>query len=123
MSTEKNIVRKSLDDCFIVYEKDNGKMLGRIIDLSLEGAMMISETPLPENRTIDCRINLPSSIGRGGEIEFEVESRWCRRNHRLGWFETGYAITSISRKDRETLQEIIDEFTEQVNSSARAETC
>ena len=110
MYNRRNEARKSTSDYFIAYNTETEAMLGRLMDLHLEGAMLISEEPVPVPCTINCKIVLPGMIGRHKHLKLEVESVWCRQNPRLGWFETGYKITRMSETAREIITELIDDW-------------
>ncbi len=112
MYNRRNETRKSTSDYFLVYNTETEELIGRVMDMHLDGTMLISETPVPVPSTIKCRMVLPEMIGRHKYLHIEAESIWCRQNLRLGWFETGYKIVGLSETDREIINELIDEWTD-----------
>lgn len=110
MYDRRNENRKSTSDYYLVHNSETGELVGRVMDLNLEGTMMISETPTTVPLTMKCKMVLPGMIGRHKHLRFEAESVWCRKNARLGWYETGYKIVSLSDTDRLILEELIEEW-------------
>jgi len=110
MYDRRNEDRKCTSDYYLVHDSETGEMIGRVMDMNLEGTMMISETPMSVPLTVKCKMVLPGMIGRHKFLHFEAESIWCRKNTRLGWFETGYKITDLSDTDRQIIEELIDEW-------------
>lgn len=112
MIERRDQIRKSTGDYFIVYDCETNEKIGRIIDLSIEGAMLVSESMLPVPMTYKCMIEMPQMIGRHKELHFEAECKWCKQNNRLGWYESGFKIIGLSDTDREILDELTSEWTE-----------
>ena len=110
MSDRRNQARRKTSDYFLVYNEDTDELIGRVMDLTVEGAMMISETPVEVPVGYKCRLVMPRMIGRHKNLHFEVESKWCRKNHRLGWYESGYSIINVSEKDQKIMTELIEDW-------------
>jgi len=110
MQERRNDDRKCTSDYYLVHETESGKLIGRVMDMNLDGTMMISETPTDVPDRFSCKMILPKMIGRHKHLHFQAESVWCRKNARLGWYETGYKITDLSDTDRKIIMELIEEW-------------
>ena len=107
MSDGRQNVRKKTSDYYIVYNRVTDEMVGRVLDLSESGAMMITAKEMPVPVQLQCRMHLPDRINGKPVVVFDVESKWCRKNTRFDWYETGYQFVNIS----EEAQGIINKLT------------
>ena len=110
MHNRRKETRKCTSDYFLVYNAETDELVGRVMDLNVDGAMLISENLVDVPCTIKCKMALPESIGRHYHVDFEIAGKWCRKNNRLGWFETGYQVINISDTNRLLIEEITEEW-------------
>lgn len=110
MSDRRNQARRRTSDYFLVYNDETDELIGRVMDLTTEGAMMISETSVEVPQTFKCRLVLPRMIGRHKNLHFEAECKWSRKNHRLGWYESGYRFVDLSDTTRKILTELLKDW-------------
>lgn len=110
MTDKRKQQRKFTNDYFLVYDTETNKLIGRVLDLTPSGAMLIGDSLISVPVTYSCRMVMPRMIDRHRHLYFDVESRWCQKNPRLGWHETGYQITKISDEFRALISEMIGEW-------------
>ena len=110
MSDRRGRRRRRTSDYFLVYDQETNELIGRIIDLTAGGARLISEEPVPVPRTVQCKLVMPHMVGRHRHLYIEVECKWCKKNHRLGWHEAGYEFVNISEENHKIITELIGEW-------------
>lgn len=110
MGERRKLARKSTNDYFLVHNDETDELIGRVMDLNADGAMLISEEPIPVPRTFKCRMRLPQMIGRYRFVHFELESKWCNKNKRLGWFEAGFQMREISMETLAVIEELTGDW-------------
>ncbi len=110
MSDQRNQERRRTSDYFIVYDQETNELIGRVIDLTIDGAKMISEMPVPAPRVVQCKLVMPRMIGRYRNLYIQAECKWCKKNHRLGWHEAGYEFVDISEENYNIITELIGEW-------------
>ena len=86
------------------------KTLGRLIDVTGEGVMLMSESPIEPGTRHLLRIKLPREIARASQVEFEAECRWSRKSVNEDYFDSGFRITQASEKDRDLIDLLIKFF-------------
>lgn len=116
MTDKRKQSRKFTNDYFLVYDTTTNQLIGRVLDLTSDGAMLISDRLVPVPVKSSCKMIMPKMIGRHRYLHFELESRWCEKNPRFGWHETGYQITKITDEFREIIAEMIGEWIVKVGS-------
>jgi hypothetical protein len=86
-----------------VYDKHTGKHIGRLVNLSTEGIMLVGGAPMAVNETYECRMTLPVSIYGRREISFDALCLWCAKVENSQRFHGGFQI----QKSREELRELL----------------
>ena len=107
----RNNSRRRVNDYFIVYDRITDNLIGRLIDLSTGGAMMITEEPVEVPCISTCRMALPEKVHGHRQVEFDAEGKWCQRNDITGMYETGYQFINLTRQAEELIQIIMEKWT------------
>ncbi|MBD3402902.1 hypothetical protein GF420_08395 [candidate division GN15 bacterium] len=109
MNDQRKYVRRPTNDYFVVFDDTTGQPLGRLLNLSSEGLLLMTAEEVAIPTTLQCRLVFPAEIKGQTEIRFAAESRWGRHNAKNDWFETGFKITSISDPHRQILAYLVSE--------------
>lgn len=70
--------RHSADVQLEVFDLHSGQRLGRIVDLSADGFMLFSDTPLAADELVECRLVSEQLIEGVGEITLGADCLWSR---------------------------------------------
>lgn len=76
-----------------VYDFSTGKPLGKLVNMSSEGAMLVTPGPVKESSLLRCCLKLPLQLRGRGEVIFDAECRWCRKNVNADRWESGHQLT------------------------------
>ena len=106
-SDRRTTERKSTTDYFLLYETETGELIGRLLDLTVDGLLFMNESELDMDRTISCTLSFPRIIGNRRFIYFDIETKWCKYNKHCDWYEIGCQMLDLKDKDRLLLDEII----------------
>jgi len=93
MSERRTHERQSPKKYPTVFNYQTGDPIGKLANLSADGAMLITENPVKKATILKCRIGLNHKILGLHEIIFDAECRWCRRNIEADRWESGYRLS------------------------------
>jgi hypothetical protein len=110
MPEARKHVRGQTNDYFIVYNSDTGAPIGRLRNLTAEGAMLISGDPIAAATKVQCQLALPRPINNTREIYFTIEIRWCRENIHAGWYEVGCLFEAIPDLSKAVLDVLVRDW-------------
>lgn len=85
-------------------------MLGHVVDITPQGLMLISETPLPSDTTFRLEIELPEDFAHKRAITFDAKSRWCQADIDPHFYNTGFELFDIVPEDVAIIQNIVATF-------------
>ncbi len=89
-----------------VYDKRTGRHIGRLVNLSTEGIMLVGGAPMAVNELYECRMTMPVSIYGRSEISFDALCLWCAKVDNSERFQGGFQI----KKTRQELRELLHLF-------------
>lgn len=90
-----------------VYDKETGKIAGRLVDIATGGMMLVSEKPIKVGTVSKFKMPLPEKINDIGEISFNARSVWNDPDVNDDFFDTGFQFVEPSY---ETIDLICDSF-------------
>ncbi len=93
-----------------VMDRGGVKTIGRLVDLTTGGMMVVSEGPLVQQQSYHLQIALPREIAGATEIQFEAQCRWCRPAANTDYFDAGLQVLDISMADLSRLELLIKYF-------------
>lgn len=93
MSQDRRFERASTSFHAEVRRRDTGAVIGHLCDISLGGAMLISETPQTVGATLALTVELPRGSRIGEYVPIEAQVRWCEPDLAPGLFSVGLAFS------------------------------
>lgn len=110
MEERRKIKRKYLAFFTRVFDRSSGDLIGHLADLSSEGMMVISETPIHIEIDFDLQMDLAGPYFEKEHLDFSAQSVWCLPDINPNFWNTGFRITSITDEDIRILERIIEDF-------------
>jgi hypothetical protein len=106
MQEKRKLERCPVEEVLEVFDVHSERQLGRVVDITLEGLMITSETPILVNRIFQLLIPLPEPVEGCNEIRLGVESLWSRESDDGIRYWTGFHIICISDQDRACIEQV-----------------
>lgn len=106
---QRQAPRKRLQNFLQIYDAETQELLGRLVDISATGLMLISSEPVPVGRQLRLRVHLPQKVGGRQDIELEAISMWSRSTSHTEHHGTGFHFTKMDRDDQTLLEQILNE--------------
>ena len=107
---KRKLRRRSLLYDFEVVEKDSGASVGRIINISLEGLMLISTDRQVSDTVLDLRIKLPETIFGKNNIDCKAQCMWCKKNKNTDFYEAGFHLLELPEDDIKAIVGLITKY-------------
>lgn len=102
-----------------VFDNKTGKIVGRLVDITTGGMMLVSERPLKIGTVSKYRMPLPEKIHDVSEITFEAKSVWNGPDVNTDFFDTGFQFVEPSI---ETINLICDSFERHIFADSDIDT-
>ena len=93
-----------------IFDSNSGENVGHLVDITIQGLMMISEEPIPTGKDFSLKMQLPGTITGREEIEFSAHSLWCKKDINPDFYVTGYKINNITPQEAKTITALINAY-------------
>jgi c-di-GMP-binding flagellar brake protein YcgR len=93
-----------------VFNQSDNSLIGRLVNYSPGGMMLVSEKPVKINTDYQFRMELPPAISNRKEVTLEAKSVWCDLNHNPDFYDTGYKFNNIPEDVRRTIDKVFQGF-------------
>jgi c-di-GMP-binding flagellar brake protein YcgR len=93
-----------------IYDATTHQQIGNLVDITLRGAMVVSEHPIPEGQTTRLSMELTDEVADKPFMEFSAQSKWCRPDITLNMHDTGFEILDLAPEDAKIVHRIVEEF-------------
>jgi hypothetical protein len=108
MQERRNKNRKNLAVYSRVFDRDSGKVLGYLSDLTQKGAMIISDSPISENTNYNLRFDLPDpALFSTDHLNLDARAAWCSPDIDPAFFNVGFEFIKISPPESRIIEEMI----------------
>lgn len=94
---------KAIDD-------ETGKVLGRIVDITSDGMMVLATDMLRPGSRFNVLINLPVMVQNRSEITIEIEIVWCNRDSNPAFFRAGCRFRNLGGEEGYIIEEVMHRF-------------
>lgn len=109
MDEKRSLKRRHLFFYLRIFNRKDGNLIGYLGDITPEGIMLISEKPLETNRFFKLRMDLPGT-STAKRLEFEAKSIWCQPDVNPDFYDIGFQLLDMSKRDAATIGDLISDY-------------
>ena len=110
MQERRKYPRKDLLLFANVYDSKSEKIIGTLLNITLEGAMVLTESKIDQNNEMELHIKLPDNFVKKNELVFTANTRWCAPDINPEYYDVGYQFANVSEEDRNIIKAIIEKY-------------
>jgi hypothetical protein len=111
MQERRKLDRKYLMVYSRVFDRMTGRILGYLSDLSPNGAMIISDDPMPENVQIELRFDLPDPpLFSTDHLNMHARVAWCKPDIDPSFYNIGFEFQATDEKEKHIIEEMIEAY-------------
>jgi hypothetical protein len=92
-----------------VIDHTNERLLGYLVDMTTEGALIVGNLPLKVNKTFLLRIDLPENYPQK-QLDIEAQAIWCSPDEDPELFRTGMKLIRVDDGDQTVLERLIKDY-------------
>ena len=107
MKDGRKYTRRRASDYLLVTDDNSGRSLGRVINMSPTGIMVMSAEALSIGQPYQVSINLPERTFSSNSLQMAAECRWSNFEKRSDLWENGLEISDITADNRKLLQQVV----------------
>jgi hypothetical protein len=94
-----------------VAERNTDRLVGRLVDVTTEGMMLISSEPIEMNRVFQLTLDLPEEMDGGPrEVGLEARSLWTKKDANPDFLLSGFEFVTVAPEDLLTITDLIRQY-------------
>lgn len=110
MREKRKLKRKQLIYYLNVFDRNTGERVGQLVNITTEGLMLTSETPVAGDTLFQLRMVLPEEIKGQEQITFDARSLWCAKSVNPEFYDIGFKLVNISQESAKVIESLIVGF-------------
>ena len=88
--------RKNTPHVVKAYDADKGGYVGRVVDITADGLMMVTKNPFTVGTVVTLRIMLPVMAKNKTDIVVETRVVWCETDKNPAFYRVGAQFLNLS---------------------------
>ena len=104
---QRNRPRKNTPNHVKVLDAESGKVLGRIVDITADGLMMVGDCHVESGRVFNLRIVLPRMTDGKMDISVTAEAVWSKQDNNPSYFQTGFKFQNMPGSEGFLLEDVM----------------
>ena len=110
MGVESRIMkRRQLVYYLKLYDEETGDQVGNVVDITTRGCKIISKKPLPEEKSMALRLDLPEGLYSLETIVLKGKTLWSRPDVNPDFYVTGFEVPRLGAEERKVVRQLIDQ--------------
>jgi hypothetical protein len=93
-----------------VFDRNSGALLGHLMDITIEGLMLISDYPHNPGNIYHLRMDLPEDVMTKAYLSLDAQCLWCRPDINPAFFNAGFKVLNMLQEDIDLIESMIDEY-------------
>ena len=93
-----------------VSDAVTNQYLGKLLDISTDGAMLVSEFVLPISQTFHLKLKLDQEISDQSYLVLDAMSIWSHPDIEPGTYNTGFELLELTPEERELIFRLANTF-------------
>lgn len=111
MDERRKLERKYLIVYSRVFERNLGRMLGYLGDLSLSGAMIISEQAQTVNSVMPLRFDLPDlNLFSANQLDISARVAHCEPDINPAFYNIGFEFLEVAPEQKEIIEKMMEAY-------------
>jgi len=102
--------RKNTPHHIQALDGESGRAIGRIVDITCDGMMVVAGKPLTPGHRLTVRINLPGMVQNRSEMVLQAETVWCNQDQNPRFFRIGFKFCNVSGEEGYLLEDVLHRF-------------
>jgi hypothetical protein len=107
MQEQRHSQRKVANEVLIIADQITETQIGRVVNISAEGLMLLSNEPMVTGSVYQLDLILPTQKNDQDKISFAAEAVWCTEASQPESFWSGFHIIEIATEDILIIDELI----------------
>jgi hypothetical protein len=110
MADKRRTKRTALLYYLQIVERPADRFFGRLVNISSEGIMIVTDRPIDKEAVFQLRLLLPEEVCGKAQMDFDACCMWCKQDVNPKYFVSGFQMLDVTERDVETIVNLIVDY-------------
>jgi hypothetical protein len=101
-----------INQYLMAFKEDGNEFLGYLMDISSQGAMLLSKCSIDEDQQLRLRVELPKEVCGTDELLLSCKGIWCEKDVNPEYFRVGFLFTETVPQLNDVIKSLTEETTQ-----------
>ena len=106
----RKLERKEINQTIEITDVINGGKFGELINITVEGLMVITDKETPTSSIYQLSIKLPVELHGSNTVELGADCLWCRNDDNFHRFWSGFQIIDASETAVKQIEDLVEAY-------------
>jgi len=99
--------RKNTPHVVKAFDTANGKYIGRVVDITADGMMIVTDDGYTLGRVFNLRVILPVMMHQKTDVNVEARVIWCELDNNPSYHKIGLQFVNLPGEDGFLLEDVM----------------
>ena len=110
MAEKRKFPRRDLIFYSRISDGKSGRVLGYLLNITPDGAMILSEKPVEPDLLVELHIELPDGLSDMRELVIPARSLWCQPDINPEFYDAGFSFLTVSEEYVGIIKRLVEEY-------------
>lgn len=108
---ERRIYPRHQMICYLkLQDRDTGTVIGHVVDISPEGCLVMSDTPIEQLRTFNLQFLPTTCAPEQPPLEIAATCKWCKKEQCAGFYDAGFEFTNLTAQQVKEVEALVQKY-------------
>ena len=107
MENYRHRPRKNTPHIVKAFDAEKGTYIGRVVDITADGMMIVTEDQCTIGRVFQLRVILPVIVQHKSDVFIETQVVWCEPDANPSYYKTGLRFVNLPGEDGFLLEDVM----------------
>jgi hypothetical protein len=93
-----------------VIERNADRFFGRLVNISSEGVMIVTDRPIDKDVILQLRLLLPEEACGKTDMNFDACCMWSKKDVNPRYYVSGFQMLDVTEREVETIVNLIVDY-------------
>ncbi len=115
-SNKRTQKRENLLFYLRVFNSSDKEYVGRVVDMSPQGLMLVVGYDVREGTVFDLTVELPEDLAGCSEFNVTVQCKWCKPDINKDYYVAGFIMTAMKSGTETAITALLEQYSFSLSS-------
>lgn len=107
MADNRHRPRKNTPHNVKAIDEESGRVMGRVVDITADGMMLVTNSEITPGRQFQVRITLPVMAHHRTDVTVDARAVWCNQDRNPSFYKVGFKFLNLPGEEGFLLEDVM----------------